>query len=158
MFVADEMLKKTARWMRILGVDVLYPETTDDSAIMDIVSRTGRVLLTMDKYLYRRCFKRGVPCFFVPKGSSEEQIIAIMKEYGLKMERFPSRTLCPQCNGKLKEVGKKAVKEKVFPSIYGRHRLFWLCDKCGKIFWPGSHWVKIRKAACRIRKALGEKA
>lgn len=158
MFVADEMLKKTARWMRIFGIDVLYPESIDDGALMEIASKTRRVLLTMDRYLYRRCFRKGVQCFFVPNGSSEEQIIALMKAYDLEMERFPSRTLCPQCNGTLKEVGKKAVKGKVFSSIYKRHRLFWSCDKCGKIFWPGSHWLKIRKAAFRIRKALKEKA
>ncbi|MCX6767251.1 MAG: hypothetical protein NTY90_00770, partial [Candidatus Micrarchaeota archaeon] len=43
---------------------------------------------------------------------------------------------------------------KVFPALYKRHEKFWMCSskKCGKIYWAGSHWEKIRELAERVSK------
>lgn len=67
MFVADVMLKKLARWLRILGVEVLYPTSVDDDEIIKLAKEKGKTILTMDEELCQRARKQDVSAFLVPK-------------------------------------------------------------------------------------------
>ncbi|MEM3399594.1 MAG: Mut7-C RNAse domain-containing protein [Candidatus Micrarchaeia archaeon] len=151
MFVADVMLKKLARWMRIFGIDVIYPDFEDDCKIMGLAREKGRILLTMDRELVQRAKKKGVRVFLVPKGSEEEQLKAVMKEFGIKI-KFPEETLCPQCNGELKLAKRNEVADKVLESVLQRHEWFWVCMGCGKVYWKGSHWRRIMQMADKVCK------
>jgi uncharacterized protein with PIN domain len=154
-FLLDDMMKKTARWMRILGIDADHIEKVSDDVVLERAQKTKRLLLTMDVPLYRRCFKREIPCLLVPAGSAPEQIAFVLAHHPARIT-FPKKTLCPQCNGELGRVPKAKVKDKVFPRVYARHRVFWLCrnKKCGKIYWEGTHWQRIRKVADEVKKLL----
>ena len=57
-FVADCMLGRLAKWLRILGFDVLYFSKAEDPALVEIARRDGRVLLTRDTGLIERTAKR----------------------------------------------------------------------------------------------------
>ncbi len=151
-FVADVMLKNIARWMRIFGVEVIYPETEDDDEILKLAEMENAVLLTMDIPLWRKCAKRGMECFLVPEGSAETQLVSIFKEFNIGIGEFESKTLCPKCNGKLKAVEKGQVKEKIPEKSFERHDKFWECKKCGKVYWEGSHWKKIGEMAEKIKE------
>lgn len=157
-FLLDDMLKKTARWMRILGIDADHIEKVSDDVVLERAQKTKRLLLTMDVPLYRRCFKREIPCVLVPPGNATEQIAFVLKQYPAKIT-FPRKTLCPRCNGELERVPKARVKDKVFPKVYARHRVFWLCTnkECGKIYWEGTHWARIRKVADEVKRLLRKK-
>lgn len=155
MFVADVMLKKLARWLRILGFSVIYPDFVEDEKIINITKSKRAILLTMDAELYERAKKNNIESFLVPRSSIENQISAIIKQFNLKIDDFPSKTLCPQCNGKLDEVFRELVNGKIHPQILKRHQIFWLCKKCGKVFWEGSHWKKITKTVNEVKKLVG---
>jgi uncharacterized protein with PIN domain len=49
--------------------------------------------------------------------------------------RFPARTRCSLCNGKLK-----------------KSKEFWTCTGCNQLYWHGSHWAKIKQMAKDIKK------
>ncbi|PJB21075.1 MAG: hypothetical protein CO114_07255, partial [Euryarchaeota archaeon CG_4_9_14_3_um_filter_38_12] len=51
-FVADIMLGRLARWMRLLGFDVLYPDTSDDKELLKFADE--RIILTRDKELGKK--------------------------------------------------------------------------------------------------------
>ena len=51
-FAADTMLGRLARWMRLLGFDVLYPETADDKELLKFADE--RIILTRDKELGKK--------------------------------------------------------------------------------------------------------
>ncbi len=153
LFVADIMLKKLARWLRIMGTSVEYPDFTDDDRILALARRKKKTLLTMDRELAACAKKRGVSAYLVPKYTMEKQLARIIRKFNLDVSDFPSKTLCPACNGKLKEVGKNSrLLHDVFPLILARHNTFWICTnrKCRKVFWEGSHWKKIKKNVKRI--------
>jgi len=154
-FVADIMLKKVARWLRILGAEAIYPSDTDDDALLTLAQKEGAVLLTRDVELARRAGKKGIRCFLLPKGLSNEEALALLvREFNLKLDDFPSRTLCPKCNGRLRTVGREEVKGKVHADLLARHEKFWLCSSCGQAYWEGSHWRKIVNGVERIRKLM----
>jgi uncharacterized protein with PIN domain len=151
MFVADVMLKKLARWLRLLGVEALYPDSEDDNEIINFTKKNDKILLTMDSELCRRARKSGVRTFLVPRRSTEEQLVLLIRRFKLEVSEAPSKALCPLCNGTLKQVGKKDVKGKVQDELLSRHDVFWVCKKCKKVFWEGSHWERINRSIERIR-------
>ncbi len=57
-FVADCMLGRLAKWLKILGFDVLYFSKAEDRDLVEIARREGRVLLTRDTGLIERTAKR----------------------------------------------------------------------------------------------------
>jgi uncharacterized protein with PIN domain len=53
-FLADGMLGKLARWLRILGHDVIYLVEFEDSELLKLAKKEESVLLTKDLELYKR--------------------------------------------------------------------------------------------------------
>ena len=146
LFVADVMLKKLARWLRIIGVPTVFAGdfTEDDDEIIKLAMAKKAVLLTRDKALAKKAGDY-VPVVLLSSTVFEKQLLQLVKEKRIQLAGFESRTLCPQCGSKLRVVDREKVKEKVFPRVYKAHEKFWLCSdtKCGKIYWEGSHWRKI---------------
>ncbi len=156
MFVADLMLKKLARWLRILGVDTVYPDVIEDNDILKLAKKEGRVLLTQDVELASRAGKYGVRACLVPRDDIfEKQIASVFKEFHLELD-FPEKTRCPQCNSSLEIVGKTEIKgnSNVPEKVFEKQSKFWLCCNCGKVYWEGSHWEKIEKSVKKINQLI----
>ncbi|MCX6777494.1 MAG: Mut7-C RNAse domain-containing protein [Candidatus Micrarchaeota archaeon] len=152
MFVADVMLKKLARWLRIMGFPVIYPENQDDSHILALAVKTNFPLLTMDVELAKRAAYKKHLVFLVPNGTAEMQASAVIRHFKLKPKPLVSSTLCPKCNATLVRVPKSSVKGLVYPKVYSSHRIFWKCPDCKKLYWMGSHWEKIKKRVGIIKR------
>ncbi len=133
-FVADLMLGKLARYLRMLNYRCIYPSTSpSDEEIIRISKSKGCVLLTRDRYMCQKAKKEGVRCIFTP--SKIEEALAILASEGLIDLKVPNEPLyCSICGGELKYVG-------TFPS---RGKV-WVCTKCGQPYWYGSHWKNIKK-------------
>jgi hypothetical protein len=57
-FVADKTLGRLARWLRILGCDVLYGSNFSGNGLLAAARQESRVVLTRDRRLasVARCF------------------------------------------------------------------------------------------------------
>jgi hypothetical protein len=53
-FMADSMLGRLARWLRILGYDVVYETSISDDDLIAKALRENRIILTMDRELADR--------------------------------------------------------------------------------------------------------
>ena len=58
-FIADDMLGRLAKWLRILGYDVAYTVPISDAELLRRATAEGRILLTRDTRLIARCRKPG---------------------------------------------------------------------------------------------------
>ncbi|MCE4599944.1 MAG: Mut7-C RNAse domain-containing protein [Desulfurococcales archaeon] len=151
-FVADTMLGEVARWLRILGYDTLYSRNYTDYQLLNIASRTGRTLLTRDWGLYVRARKRKVKAVYISTDKIGERLAELVLKAGIKLEPDPSRSRCPECNSPLVVVrDKEKVKDRVPPGALQRYDTFYLCPRCGRVYWEGGHWRNIRRVA---REAL----
>lgn len=139
-FVADAMLGKLARWLRLLGEKVYYEKGSDDSVLKKAL-RENAILLTRDEALASKA-KDYVKVKLFKTNDLSLQLKELQKEFGLKPGRL-SFAVCPKCGGEIKKIPKKSVLEKVFPRVYAQQKLFWSCVDCGQIYWRGSHWKKI---------------
>lgn len=137
-FLADHMLGRLARWLRMFGYDTLYPEALPDKELVKIAKKENRVLLTRDKTLANSKY---VQTILIESVNIEDQLEQIVNEAYLKIENPFSR--CTICNGMIRITKKESVKDDVPPKVYEYCDEFWRCSECSKIYWKGSHWDKI---------------
>ncbi|AEK73868.1 hypothetical protein GQS_09875 [Thermococcus sp. 4557] len=150
-FIADMMLGRLARWLRLYGYDTLYG-VEDDDEIIRAALREGRVILTRDSGLAGRAEKRGVGVILLSSNSLEGQVEELMR-FGLEFrELFPANARCPKCNGLIRPVSKEEVKDRVPESVYERYDEFYVCENCGQIYWPGRQWMEMLKIDRKLRK------
>ena len=143
-FVADVMVGKLARWLRVLGFDVVYSNILEDDEIIRLAKSENRVILTRDGGLAARC--RDSQYLLIDSDAYKEQIQQVLRAYDLKDFKVFSR--CLECNTTLQAVDKETVFEKIPPFIYLTQERFATCPTCGRVYWHGTHAVEMLK---RIR-------
>jgi uncharacterized protein with PIN domain len=159
-FIADGMLGKLARWLRLAGHDVIYigdlkvPAGEQDDVLLSLSSREDRVLLTCDIELHRRARRAGVKSAFVQGSNLVDQLVQVSRRSGSKIQIRPENSRCSMCNGMLKEVDKEEVEGKVPGNVLESQSEFWMCSSCGKIYWQGSHWKTIVEMAERYNRMV----
>jgi len=152
-FIVDSMLGSLARWLRMLGYDTLYAKGWHDSRILDEASATGRIIVTRDRGLYRRALRRGIEAVFVSDNIAEA-LAKLGAIYGIRLDIDPDRSRCPLCNTPLKRIDKSRVKGRVPPRVYEAYDEFWICPRCGQVYWRGGHWRGINETLEEARKLM----
>lgn len=154
-FIADAMLGRLAKWLRILGFDVLYYPDIDDREVVRIAREQERTILTRDTQLSNR---KGLPgVVFIEQDDVFDQLALIMTRLDFNQTVFSSR--CVVCNGVLDEVSlKKEVRELVPDFIYLNFSVFLRCRDCGKVYWEGSHHKGIRDKVKGVLPAAADRS
>ena len=156
-FVADGMLGKLTRWLRMLGQDVSYSNNSEDSQLLETAKSEGRTLLTRDLQLYQRAITKGIDAFYLEGQTEEERLAEMAGRFGIRLEIDMATSRCPKCNTSVEPISKEEAAGEVERSTFDNYEEFWKCSKCGKIYWQGSHWTKIRKTlddAREIQKTI----
>ncbi|WP_297071201.1 Mut7-C RNAse domain-containing protein [Thermococcus sp.] len=149
-FIADMMLGRLARWLRLYGYDTLYG-IEDDDEIIHVALREGRVILTRDSGLAERAGKLGAEVVLISSNSLEGQIDEL-RRFGLEFgELFPANARCPKCNGPIRPASKGEVMGKVPPAVYEKYDEFYVCTNCGQVYWPGRQWEEMVKIDRKLR-------
>ena len=134
-FIADVMVGKLARWLRVLGYDVLYSNTFSDDEIVAVAESGGRIILTRDTGLCGR--RMHAQCVLIASDDYKEQVRQVIRRFDLKDFRFFSR--CLECNVLLEAIDKEDAFEKVPPFVYLTQDRFASCPSCNRIYWHGTH-------------------
>jgi len=150
-FIADIMVGRLAKYLRMAGYDVLYINTASDDQIIKKARETDRIVLTRDSLmLARREFKKGtVKYLFIKDDKLKNQLNQIKSD--LKVLLKPNLVRCIECNRKLIKVKKEDVKNKVPPYVYKTQQNFLYCKKCDKYYWRGTHYDNIRNTFLSIK-------
>jgi uncharacterized protein with PIN domain len=135
-FIADVMVGKLARWLRVLGFDVVYHNKLQDDAIMKIALTESRVILTRDVAFGARCGK-AYRLLFIEHNDWQSQLRQVLDAYSLKDFKILSR--CIECNTCLDAVDKERISAKVPPYVYQTQDHFSHCPSCDRIYWRGTH-------------------
>jgi uncharacterized protein with PIN domain len=132
-FAADRMLKRLARWLRLMGADVICDESLSGAEILRIAREQNRPLLTRDKRL-----RTASDVLYIEGHLFRDQIREVLQRYPFDARRF-AFTRCSFCNEILTEVGRETVAHRVPPFVYATHEKFAVCDQCGRVHWSASH-------------------
>jgi uncharacterized protein with PIN domain len=135
-FIADVMLGRLAKWMRLLGFDVLYDRTMNDNEIIRVSLTQGRMILTRDTGLVARPLASNH--VFIESDNVRQQLEQVLTTLHITSMPGPL-TRCSVCNTLLSPVAKQDVRDLVPPYVYDKSESFLRCEKCGKIYWKGTH-------------------
>ena len=147
-FVLDVHLGRLAAYLRMLGFDTLYRNDYDDPTLADISADEHRILLTCDlRLLMRKQITHG---YFVRARQPHKQILEILARFDLynNQKQF---TRCMHCNGKTRAVKKKDIETQLLPKTKKFYDVFYQCESCNKIYWQGSHYLKMKDMINKIR-------
>jgi hypothetical protein len=144
-FIADGMLGKLTRWLRLLGYDVEYSSRLDDAQLITSAKKERRILLTRDLELYHQAVAKGIDAFYLDGKTGAENLSQLARRFNVKLDVDMAVSRCTKCNVVVRPISKEKVVDKVEKSTFSYYNEFWECPKCGQIYWQGAHWTRIKK-------------
>lgn len=125
------MLIGLCRWLRFLGYDARLPFPDERLSRME-----NAVWLTRSR---RRVAELAdFPHFLLPSDKIPEQLKALEKHFHLSRHAEPL-TRCTICNVPVAPIEPDRVIGKVPLRILEKHRFFFHCPECNRIYWRGGH-------------------
>jgi len=135
-FIADVHLGRLARYLRMMGFDVLYKNNFDDDEIIKISLDKKRAILTKDRGILKRSeITHG---YWVRSSKVKEQVVEIIERFDLK-KLINEFTRCIECNSPLESISKNEVINELPPKVSESQESFSVCPSCKKLYWKGTH-------------------
>jgi len=127
-----------AKWLRVLGHDTSYAEPSlSDGEVLRIAEAENRIVLTSD----RRFPPSSLVVKLPPHASLEELLRFVCQLFPPEEKKFFSR--CVKCNTLLTptvKVSMCSLPRMVRERYSGE---FKYCSNCKKLFWRGSHLLRM---------------
>lgn len=142
-FLCDAGLGGLARWLRAAGYEADWRADIEDDALLAEARRLGALVVTTDSMLMERRLvrQRVILAVWVPPALGiHQQLSIVLDELALPLQ--PPR--CMMCGGPLELVDKQTVRDRIPPKTWRWLDEFFLCARCGRLFWHGTHWERIR--------------
>jgi uncharacterized protein with PIN domain len=143
-FFCDAGLGGLARWLRAAGFEALWREGIRDEVLVEEARTWSAIVLSTDGLMMeRRLLRDGiVPALWLPPTLTiPEQLELVFREFALKAKE----PRCMSCGGELRQADKETLRERIPPRTYRWLDDYFLCARCGKLFWHGTHWHRIRR-------------
>ena len=136
-FIADSMLGKLAKWLRILGWDTIYYNRSEKDSMIKVANNENRMILTRDTRLQKKGDLKDL--LFIKDNDPMAQLREVVNGLDLKIdpERIFSR--CLRCNKRLEKVPPEEVEGKVPEYVWQHQRGYSRCPSCKRIYWKGTH-------------------
>ena len=141
-FVADRMLGKLAKRLRVFGYDVVYLRQAGDEEIVEQLEE-GRIFLTRNRR--GGTWQQLGKVFVVHANEPKKQLREVVQGLRLTLIDAELFSRCLSCNCLLDTVSREEVRTEVPDYIYQTQSQFHRCCDCGKVYWPGSHSEKMRR-------------
>jgi hypothetical protein len=150
-FICDVHLGTLARKLRKFGLDVRYDNSFSDETIAEISVKEKRIILTRDIGLLKR--KEVRYGYFVRSEETDDQAKEILENFKL-VKYIKPFTRCLDCGNKIKRISRKIVKTKLPDHTFEEGMIFFYCSNCDKIYWEGSHVLRMWEGLKFLLKSL----
>jgi hypothetical protein len=140
----------------MMGHDVEYSNSMEDSELLTIAKKGHGILLTRDFDLYQHAVGKEVDAFYVEGQTERERLAELAARFGIRLEIDMATSRCPKCNTQVKPVSKEKVASRVEKDTFENYIDFWECPKCSQVYWQGAHWTKIRETLKTAEQNLQE--
>ena len=142
-FILTKEVGRLARWLRILGFDAVYYREDNTARVLLLALREERIVVTRNKLLFDKISAKAV---YLREERVEAQLKAMIGKLKILIDEEKMFSRCVLCNKALTAVDKQSIKERVPAYVYKTQDAFMECSLCRRVYWPGTHWGKIKKA------------
>lgn len=142
---ADVMLGRLARALRFVGLDTTWADESGRAAALEEAVLGGRVIATRDRKLKTYGYRR----VLVASDHWLAQLEQVLAELELERSALPAYTRCSRCNRGIEPVEREAVRDIVPPFVYATHTEFHRCAACQRVYWAGSHVLRLNRTLRR---------
>ncbi len=152
-FLADGMLGKLAKLLRMLGYDTFYYRGQDPGQLIALARHQGRFILTRNTRLTTEGLEG--PLILITEDNPLLQVKEILARglIALDEEAFFSR--CLLCNSHLDPIPRGEAEGKVPDFIFYQQQEFYRCPQCQKIYWSGSHLKRMKQRLEQLQASDG---
>ena len=140
-FVAEPMLGKLAKWLRMIGYDVLYQRSYREEDLIRLTAQ-GRRLLS------RRVVAQAQhPGVILIRSVEVGAQLKELRDLGyLNLDRSKFFTRCLLCNVLLRKVDLESAGSDLPDYVYHENpSVIRYCPECDRFFWPGTHRDRMLK-------------
>jgi uncharacterized protein with PIN domain len=81
--------------------------------------------------------------YYVRSQVPDEQLKEVLRKFHLK-NQLRLFTRCMECNSILEKVAKEDISDKLQPMTRRFYSEFLRCPGCGRIYWNGSHYERMK--------------
>lgn len=143
--MVDRMLEGLARRLRLAGYDCALPPEVfrTPQAILERARAEGRPLLTTSG-AYAEMAAPG-EILRLPEGSPAMQARQVLAHYPIDVAAL-AFTRCSRDNAPLEDAPEEVAAAQLPPRVrQAGLRPVRRCPVCGRLYWPGSHWQRMRR-------------
>lgn len=146
-FLADAMLGKLARWLRILGFDCAHEPDIPDVVLVRTAIAESRTVLTRDRALTEDWRISGI--YLVRSEKTFDQLGEILRHFDLS-DAIRLFRRCSRCNSVLDVVPVHEVADRVPADVAAMQRELRHCGTCRRVYWEGSHTRRMQHVVERL--------
>lgn len=150
-FLVTGESRRLARWLRLLGYDVVLAPSQPLSPLVQRAVNEGRIVVTRSGQVSPSRLYRVVR---LASQELEPQLRQLVRELGLAIDERRAFSRCDVCNVPVEPAEKAAIRGRVPPYVYETQTSFHRCPSCQRIYWAATHWER----ACRVFARLREEA
>jgi uncharacterized protein with PIN domain len=142
-FIADRMLGKLAKGLRMLGYDAVYYRGEGTYPLIKMAREQDRVILTRNSKLIPK--RPGDRIHRVMEDKPSLQLKELIQRKVISLNEKTLFSRCLLCNILLDEIPREEAEGKVPDFIFFQQKNFFRCPRCLKIYWQGSHQENMQK-------------
>lgn len=146
-FVADVHVARLASLLRLAGFDTTIVE--DDEALASASAEEERIALTRDVGLLKRSVIRHGA--WIRRTDPALQLVEVLERFVASEEMQPF-SRCLRCNTPLVGATIEEVADRLPPRTLAEFTVFRRCPGCERVYWQGSHYVRLRELLERARQ------
>lgn len=148
------MLGTLARWLRVIGLDVLYEADIDDADLVERATADSRIILTRDRRLVERRLARNH--LLITSDDVGEQLRQVVDQLGLAPEESRPFGRCLDCNTPLEQLSAGEARSRVPPYVASSQSRFRYCSSCDRVFWRATHVEEMKSRLRSLGIALAD--
>jgi uncharacterized protein with PIN domain len=146
-FIADAMLGRLARWLRIMGFDTAYEDRITDAELVRRSLQERRTVLTRDRALPEEW--RIASVFVLASETGMDQLREVVRAFDLAAG-VTLFTRCSVCNARLEPASADSVRDDVPERLFATHEVFRRCPGCLRVYWRGTHTDRMERVVAKV--------
>jgi uncharacterized protein with PIN domain len=155
--MVDHNVGRLARWLRMMGYDTRLFTGDNDSDMVTLARREGRIILTRDTQIMKRRLATSgeIRALLMESDEPEAQMRQVITTFNLN-PAFSPFSLCLECNQPLEAKTPAEVAGLAPPFVFKTQQRYMMCPQCQRIYWRGTHWRAMTEKLKEFRRPPDE--